>query len=124
MAWRPQPRREANRREHHQTTTERGYGWDWQVFAQQILRERPLCEDCMEHREKVRKKQVELRDHDFGPYEVEITEIVEVDAPIITPATEVHHVVKVKHDRSRRLDPTNVLALCGPCHDARTAKGE
>jgi 5-methylcytosine-specific restriction protein A len=42
----------------------------------------------------------------------------------VTPATEVHHLVKIKHDASKRLDEGNLLALCGRCHQVRTAKGE
>jgi 5-methylcytosine-specific restriction protein A len=43
---------------------------------------------------------------------------------IVTAAVEVHHIVKVKDDTSRRLDPTNCLPLCKPHHSARTARGE
>lgn len=38
-------------------------------------------------------------------------------------AEEVHHVVKVRDDPSRRLDGDNLMALCKPCHSARTARG-
>lgn len=43
---------------------------------------------------------------------------------IARPATEVHHLVKIKDDPSKRLDEENTRCLCGPCHDARTARGE
>jgi 5-methylcytosine-specific restriction endonuclease McrA len=33
---------------HAKTTTERGYGWDWQKFQPQFLAENPLCVDCLE----------------------------------------------------------------------------
>ena len=42
----------------------------------------------------------------------------------VTAAEEVHHVVKVRDDITRRLDRENVLALCKSCHSARTARGE
>ena len=42
----------------------------------------------------------------------------------VTPSREVHHVVKLRARRDLRLDPENVLALCTPCHSARTARGE
>jgi len=41
-----------------------------------------------------------------------------------TAATEVHHVMKLRRDPSLRLDARNAMALCKPCHSARTAKGE
>jgi 5-methylcytosine-specific restriction enzyme A len=42
----------------------------------------------------------------------------------VTAATDVHHVRKLRDHPELRLDPTNVMALCGPCHAARTAAGE
>lgn len=42
----------------------------------------------------------------------------------VTAATEVHHVVKIAADRSRRLDVDNLRCLCGACHDERTSRGE
>ncbi len=39
-------------------------------------------------------------------------------------AQEVHHVVKLVEAPERRLDPTNVMALCKRCHSRRTARGE
>jgi 5-methylcytosine-specific restriction protein A len=41
-----------------------------------------------------------------------------------TPAAEVHHIVKVKDDPSRRLDEDNCKALCKACHSVRTRRGE
>jgi 5-methylcytosine-specific restriction protein A len=41
-----------------------------------------------------------------------------------TLANEVHHVVKVQDDPSRRLDVSNLMPLCKACHSARTARGE
>ena len=43
---------------------------------------------------------------------------------LIIAATEVHHIEKVRDRPDLRLDPTNVRALCKPCHSARTAQGE
>jgi hypothetical protein len=45
-------------------------------------------------------------------------------AGLVTPATEVHHQVKIKHNAALRLEPTNCKALCDACHNKRTAKGE
>lgn len=42
----------------------------------------------------------------------------------VTEAVEVHHVEKIKHAPHRRLDQTNVLALCESCHAQRTGRGE
>lgn len=42
----------------------------------------------------------------------------------VSVAEELHHVVKIKDAPHLRLDPDNVLPLCGRHHDERTAKGE
>jgi 5-methylcytosine-specific restriction endonuclease McrA len=34
----------------------------------------------------------------------------------LAPSVEVHHKVSVRADPSRGLDPTNVMAVCRPCH--------
>jgi 5-methylcytosine-specific restriction protein A len=81
------------RNSHAKTTTERGYGWDWQKFQPRFLAENPLCQDCL-------------------------------DKGIVTAASEVHHVVKIKDRPDRKLDPDNCKALCKPCHLKRSAKGE
>lgn len=39
-------------------------------------------------------------------------------------SVEAHHVVKVRDDPSRRLDWAVLMALCKPCHSARTGRGE
>ncbi len=56
-----------------------------------MLRERPLCQDCL---------------------------------PIVTPATDVHHVMKIKDRPDLACDESNVLCLCDACHTKRTARGE
>lgn len=35
-------------------------------------------------------------------------------------AEEIHHVESIKRAPHRRLDSSNLMALCGPCHDRRT----
>lgn len=80
---------------HTRTTKQRGYGADWQRFVAQ----RKADPDHVLCHDCLKKK-------------------------IVRPATERHHVVKIKIDPSKRLDPDNVMDLCGPCHDARTARGE
>ena len=35
---------------------------------------------------------------------------------IVRPAEEVHHIVPIQTDWSRRLDPTNLICLCHKCH--------
>jgi 5-methylcytosine-specific restriction protein A len=37
----------------------------------------------------------------------------------ITPCTEVHHVVPILEDESRKFDWDNLVALCHSCHVAR-----
>jgi len=36
-----------------------------------------------------------------------------------TPATEVHHIVSIQEDPSKRLDINNLVALCTRCHEIR-----
>lgn len=43
---------------------------------------------------------------------------------IVEPATEVHHVVKIRVAPELRNDANNLRALCAECHAARTAAGE
>jgi len=35
----------------------------------------------------------------------------------ITPADTVHHIVELREDWSRRLDPDNLVAICAACHN-------
>lgn len=35
----------------------------------------------------------------------------------IAPAVEVHHKESIKRNPARRLDQSNLLAVCRPCHD-------
>lgn len=43
---------------------------------------------------------------------------------IVSPATEVHHVVKIRVAPELRHDASNLRALCAECHARRTAAGE
>ena len=97
MPWKPRPHnvhpRPRESRKHDRTTTERGYGWDWQKYRKAYLVQNPLCVDCE-------------------------------GEGIVSPATEVHHVTKIKHAPDKRFDGENLMALCGYHHDKRTSKGE
>ena len=42
----------------------------------------------------------------------------------LTEATEVHHVVKVRHDPGIALDMGNLWSLCKPCHDRISGQGK
>lgn len=42
----------------------------------------------------------------------------------IEPAREVHHIRKVSEAPELKMEETNVMALCKPCHSRRTARGE
>ena len=42
-----------------------------------------------------------------------------LDNDLTTPATEVHHIVPIAQDPSRRLDVTNLVSLCHRCHKER-----
>ena len=35
----------------------------------------------------------------------------------VTPSEHVHHIVEISADPSRRLDVTNLQAICVPCHN-------
>lgn len=35
----------------------------------------------------------------------------------VTAATEVHHVVPIKVDRTKRLEEANLMAVCRACHE-------
>lgn len=41
----------------------------------------------------------------------------------VRPATECHHVAKVADSPERRLDPTNIFAVCEQCHRDIEGKG-
>lgn len=43
---------------------------------------------------------------------------------IVAPATELHHLVKIRVAPELRHDANNLLALCAECHARRTAAGE
>jgi 5-methylcytosine-specific restriction protein A len=47
-----------------------------------------------------------------------------LDQGRVEPATDYHHIVKVRDDPTRKLDPTNIRPLCKRHHDVRTGKGE
>lgn len=42
----------------------------------------------------------------------------------LTPAKEVHHIIKIADDPSKRLEASNCMALCKSHHSVRTARGE
>ena len=64
---------------------------EWRKLSRRYLAEHPACEnpDCPAHA-----------------------------AGVTEPATQVHHVVGVRQDYARRLDPTNLMALSARCHNA------
>lgn len=77
------------------SSTQRGYGYDWQRFRAKLLREADfvLCRDCL-------------------------------DAGRCTPTDELHHIVPVRVAPERRKDRTNIMGLCKLHHSIRTARGE
>ena len=80
--------------EHALSRNKRGYDWQWKKFRREYLKKNPTCVDCWNNN------------------------------GIAILAKELHHVVKISVDPRRRLDVTNVMALCSECHVKRTAKGE
>ena len=47
-----------------------------------------------------------------------------IEAGRVTPATEVHHLKKIKDRPDLRLVEENTRCLCSPCHKKRSARGE
>jgi 5-methylcytosine-specific restriction protein A len=45
-------------------------------------------------------------------------------AAVLTPASEVHHIRKLRDHPELRLVWSNAMGLCRPCHSTRTANGE
>lgn len=81
-------------RQHRENSHRRGYDYDWRVFRDAYLRANPLCADCL--------------DTEGRP----------------EPATEVHHVMKLREHPERKYDRTNLMPLCSRHHKQRTARGE
>lgn len=42
----------------------------------------------------------------------------------VVVATDVHHVIKLRERPDLKTVESNLMALCSPCHDTRTARGE
>jgi 5-methylcytosine-specific restriction endonuclease McrA len=42
----------------------------------------------------------------------------------VVAATDVHHKKKLRDAPERKYDESNLMALCGGCHDVRTGRGE
>ena len=74
------------------TATERGYGSDWTRVSLWYRSLNPVCEYCRYLYEECGKLP-------------------------INPATEVHHIIKVKMPPQLRCEHSNLLALCHDCHD-------
>lgn len=76
------------------TAAERGYDYAWTQLSKRYRARHPLCEDCEE------SGSIPVRE-----------------------AEEVHHLTPIRDDPSKRLDWSNLRALCGACHDARHRQG-
>jgi 5-methylcytosine-specific restriction protein A len=48
----------------------------------------------------------------------------EMCRPIVTPAVIVHHIIEVKDDPTKALDPENLLSCCVACHNTIHKKQE
>jgi 5-methylcytosine-specific restriction protein A len=73
----------------------RGYDHGWRVFREAYLRKHPLCVDCLAMRPQR-----------------------------VTAATEPHHTIRLRDRPDLRFDERFLMALCKPCHQVRTARGE
>lgn len=69
------------------TTTERGYGNDWRQLSERKRAEDPLCENCLEKYSKA------------------------------TPAVHVHHMKPIATHPELRLEWSNLMSVCEPCHN-------
>lgn len=89
-------KRVANERDKYRgNARQRGYDSVWEKLRGVVLKENPLCHDCLSH-------------GSGRPF----------------PATEVHHIKKVRTHPELRLVKTNLMCLCKACHNRRTSKGE
>lgn len=77
------------------SSTERGYDYTWSKVRKLKLQINSLCEDCL-------SKQPQK----------------------LTPAVEVHHIQKITDAPELRLEISNMMSLCKPCHTIRTNRGE
>ena len=87
------------------------------------------CDKCKIPRRHEKKK--EWYDHKWR----KLSEVVRANNPICqdciedgntSPSTEVHHIIPIAQAPERRLDQSNIVALCTACHrerHRRLAKG-
>lgn len=76
------------------------------------------CEKCNPHRKKANVKYNAAWDKLSRRYRKAHPLCQECERNgFITPATEVHHIVKVADDPSRLLDVTNLMSVCRACHE-------
>lgn len=83
-------KRKAKQQHDNRSTTERGYGWDWQQLREQHLKQHPLCAEC---ESSGRTSVAEDVDH-IKPFQ-------SINDPL-------------------RLDPDNLRSLCRACHNRKT----
>jgi 5-methylcytosine-specific restriction enzyme A len=105
----PAHRREANQR--RGSAAQRGYDSQWRRLRLRFLRER--CEAC----DDTPNGNCE-QCHGTGLANRFCRDCFQ--AGFLELATECHHVESIKRSPHRRLDPTNLIGLCGKCHDRRT----
>jgi 5-methylcytosine-specific restriction protein A len=84
-------------REHRGSAYSRGYNGRWDRFRTRYLREHPLCADCLEDPLPGLPPQ---------------------------PATEIHHVKKLRDFPDLKYKNSNLRGLCKRHHSMRTARGE
>ena len=84
-------------KERRGSSRQRGYDKRWEKFRAAYLRERPLCVDCL-----------------VKPFPGESPQ----------PATEVHHIRKLRDYPKLKYAEDNLMGLCHRHHSVRTAKGE
>ena len=87
------PAHKQQREQQRGSSTQRGYGYKWQVASKGFLRTHPLCQcpDCDEGRKRV------------------------------TVATIVDHIIPHRGDMKLFWNRNNWQAMSKPCHDKKTA---
>lgn len=99
MATAPKVHRAYTERQRRGTTTERGYGADWQRLREYWICRHPLCVECL-------KKGLV----------VAYTYHTDKDGKRKAVRNHVHHIIPHRNNKALKLDPNNLETLCEACH--------
>jgi len=76
-------------RKHSGTTKDRGYSHDHRTASERYRTEHPLCERC-----------------------IKLLGVLQAN-----PSDEMHHIEAIVNNPDKRMNSSNWLALCRPCHE-------